>query len=469
MSLQEVIDMASEKSLDAFKAKNMYRAGYWEYKSFLASRLPAVSLDLTPVDFRRTMTKRYDYEQNIDVYREQRNMDNYGRIAISQVIPGLGGQVYIDSDLSRLVNFNETETTVFNATWLRVGVIQPLFGYNKQKWEKKISPLKFEIAKKEFLKSLQQTKLNAVLLYFNLLTAYIKKDIALSNYATADTLYQIGNKKFELLSVNREELLNLELSKFNAEIEITKAGQEIEKASFNLNSFLGIENKQKISTILPGIIETEDIQPFEAIEIAKKNNPEVLYLEQKKLEADQNLDKAIKESRFNANLTASFGLNQYGEEIGAAYQNPLNQQLVVFGLQIPILDWGERKGKKQMAQKNQEITYIENFQALKNFEQNVVLKVMDFNIQPKMVESSRKANQIAELSFELTKRRFILGKADLLQIDNAMKARQSSKEKYIDSILTFWKNYYELQILMLYNLENRTSLSEDFNRILEKE
>lgn len=468
MSLQMVLEMAANKSLEAYKAQNRYLASYWEYRTFQASQLPSVSLNLTPVDFRRAMTKRYDFEQNIDVFREQKTMDNYGRIAVSQVIPGTGGQIYIDSDLSRLVNFDNSRITTFSATWLRIGVLQPLFGFNQLKWEKKISPLKYETAKKEYLKNLQQTKLTAVYLYFELLSAYVKKEIAESNYATADTLFRIGNLKFDLLSVNREELLNLELSKFNAEIEITKAEQEIEKANFNLNSFLGIENNQKINPVLPDIKNIEGLLPNDAIELAKKNNPEILLLEQKKLEADKMADKAIKESRFSANLTASFGLNQYAEEFKQAYRDPLDQQIVILGLQIPILDWGERKGKKEMARKNQEIVSIENRQALNDFEQSLVLKVMEFNLQPKLVESASKANQIAELSFELTKKRFMLGKADLLQMENSIKARQSAREKYVNSLFVYWKYYYELQLLTLFDLETQMALDEDFEKIQEK-
>jgi outer membrane protein TolC len=469
MSMDQVIAMASQKSLQAFKAQNMYLASYWEHKSFLAGQLPNVSLKLTPVDFRRAMTKRYDFEQNIDVFREQKTMENYGRLALTQTIPGIGGQVYVDSDISRLVNFANNQTSTYSATWIRLGLIQPLFAFNKQKWEKKISPLKFEIAKKEYLKSQQQTMIQAVNLYSDLHLAHIKKEIALNNFATADTLFKLGSKRFDLLSVNREELLNLELSKFNAEIEISKAEQDIQKALFNLHSFLGMGGKQKISTQLPGISHVMPLQPDEALEIAKKNNPELMMLEQRKLEADQTLDKAYKDSRFNANLTASFGLNQYAEEFRQAYKDPLDQQIVVLGVQIPILDWGQNKGKKQMAKKNQEITYIENQQKQSDFEQALVLKVLDFNLQPKIVESASKARQIAELSFELTKNRFMLGKADVLQMENAIKARQSASEKYIQAVFAFWKTYYELQALTLFDLQARTNLAEDFDRLLEGE
>lgn len=466
LTLYQVIEIANQSSLDAFRAKNMYLVNYWERKSFLSSQLPSVNLDLTPVEFRRTMTKRYDFENDIDIYREQKTMDNYARLSLSQNIPVIGGQIYVDTDLSRLINYVDPQITTYSATWLRVGINQPLFGFNELKWEKRISPLKFEKAKKEYLLIKQETTIKAVKLYFELLLANVRKEIALSNYATSDTLYQLGTKKKDILAINREELLNLELNKFNAEIEITKAKQDEEKAKFNLNSFLGYDRSIEIKTNLPPILKDTEILPEEAISIAKKNNPTILEQEQKKVEADKNLDKAIKESRFNANLTASLGFNQNAEELPNAYKDPLDQQIVIVGLQIPILDWGERKGKKQMARKNKEVVEIEAKQALSNFEQTVFLKVMDFNLQPKLVESAAKANDIAKLSFELTKKKFMLGKADVLRMNEATKASQSAMEKYLNSIYTYWQYYYELQKLTLYNLKDKTDLAVDFVKLV---
>jgi outer membrane protein TolC len=468
LTLDQVIETANKNSLDAFRAKNMYLARYWEYKSFRAKQLPSLDLNLTPLDFRRTMTKRYDYEQDIDVYREQKTMDNYARLSLSQNLPVIGGEVYIDTDLSRLVNYGDEDLTTFSATWLRIGISQPLFGFNELKWEKRISPLKFEMAKKEYLQTQQETKIKAVELYFNLLMASVKKEIAINNYATSDTLYQLGTKKKEILAISREELLNLELNKFNAEIEIVKARQEEEKALFNLNSFLGFENDSLITTSIPPVANDISFNPDNAIEIAKNNNPSILEIEQKKLEADKTLDKAIKESRFSASLVASYGLNQYAEKLPDAYKNPLDQQIVVIGLQIPILDWGESRGKRQMARKNQETIYIEAKQLLSDFEQAVVLKTLDFNLQPKLVQSAKRADEIAKLSYELTKKKFMLGKADVLRMNEAMKAWQSAHENYLNSISTYWKYYYELQKLTLYDLKNKTNLEEDFDEMIEK-
>ena len=68
LTLERTITLAADSSLDAFRYKNMYLAGYWEYRTYKAGRLPSLTLNLTPAQYRRYFTQRYDSEADIDVY-----------------------------------------------------------------------------------------------------------------------------------------------------------------------------------------------------------------------------------------------------------------------------------------------------------------------------------------------------------------------------------------------------------------
>ena len=73
LGLQRAIEIASDSSLASFRFRNLYMAGFWEYRSFRANRLPSLNLNLTPARYYRDITSRYDYENNIDVYRAQQS------------------------------------------------------------------------------------------------------------------------------------------------------------------------------------------------------------------------------------------------------------------------------------------------------------------------------------------------------------------------------------------------------------
>ena len=44
LTLERTITLAADSSLDAFRYKNMYLAGYWEYRTYKAGRLPSLTL-----------------------------------------------------------------------------------------------------------------------------------------------------------------------------------------------------------------------------------------------------------------------------------------------------------------------------------------------------------------------------------------------------------------------------------------
>ncbi len=60
LDLQQTIAIANDSSLEAFRTKNMYLSSYWEYRSYRANRLPSLTLNLTPAQYYRDITRRYD-------------------------------------------------------------------------------------------------------------------------------------------------------------------------------------------------------------------------------------------------------------------------------------------------------------------------------------------------------------------------------------------------------------------------
>ena len=82
LTLERTITLAADSSLDAFRYKNMYLAGYWEYRTYKAGRLPSLTLNLTPAQYRRYFTQRYDSEADIDVYRKQQSFYAGGQLEI---------------------------------------------------------------------------------------------------------------------------------------------------------------------------------------------------------------------------------------------------------------------------------------------------------------------------------------------------------------------------------------------------
>ena len=47
LSLEKTISLATDSSLEAFRTKNLFLSGYWEFRNYKAERLPSLTLNIT--------------------------------------------------------------------------------------------------------------------------------------------------------------------------------------------------------------------------------------------------------------------------------------------------------------------------------------------------------------------------------------------------------------------------------------
>ena len=468
LTLNDVLNIAQSQSLDAFKHKNMYRSSYWAYKSYKSGQLPHLNLYLNPTTYNRSMVSRYDSERNIDVYREQQTLSSYAGLSLSLVIAPTGGQIYLQSDIYRIQNYGASDYTSWSSTPIKFGFTQPLFAHNEYKWEKLTAPLLFEQAKQTYIQTSQSINIEASQLYFDLLLAKVNVDMAQSNIQSTSQQLTTGKERFTIASIKQEELYKLELNKLNADIALVKAQKEFDKAQFSLRSFLGFDQDQAMIPEIPEIEQDLYIDEQQAIAFAQKFNPEMIELRYKQIEAAKALDQAKKEARFSADLNMSYGLNQSSETFDNVYTDPIDQQMVSVSLVIPILDWGDSKGQRMMAESEKEVVDIEVKQASIDFEQDVRQKVLDFNIQSQMISSAKKAFEISAQSYKLTESQFTLGNTDVLTLTTSMEAWQQAWETYIESLSTYWKYLFELQEFTLYDFQKGTSIEQNFEQLIQQ-
>ncbi len=466
LDLQAVVDMANSSSLSAFRAKNMYLASYWEYRAFKANRLPSLSLNLVPARYHRDFTRRYDFEQNVDIYREQQSFYAYGNLALQQNFDLLGGTFFVDSELGYLRNFGDKAYSQYNSVPIRIGYRQQLLGYNRFKWEKKIEPLKFEKAKKELIYNLEQTAEEATTYFFDLAMAQAKHKLAKENLNSADTLYRIGQEKHKIAGIKQTELLTLKLDMINAKNSLKNAEISEKRAMFALASYLKMEKDAKLRLILPDYPDKVNVSVSNAIEYAKQNNPKFLKSRQNLLELEQNLDKTKKESMFNLGISASVGFNQVAKTFEAVYQSPQQQDVASLTLLIPILDWGVRKGRYNMALNNLHVAELTSQQEELKIEEDVIITVGDFEVQQNMIAGAEEALNLAKLTHEQTKQRFIIGDVDINSITLSNNRYQEAQHNYILALKNYWLSYFKIRRLTLYDFEKNAPITVEFDTVL---
>jgi outer membrane protein TolC len=463
LDLLKTVQLANDSSLSAFRAKNSYMASHWEYRSFKADRLPSLSLDLTPVSYNRDYTRRYDSDQNIDVYRRQQSLYSYGNLAAQQNLDITGGTFFIDSELGYIRNLGDQTYSQFSSVPIRVGYRQNLIGYNPFKWEKKIAPVKYEKAQKELIHQLEETAEMATVYFFDLAMAQAEYELAIENLASSDTLYQIGEQRHKIASIGQADLLTLRLDKVNAQNSLQNAEINLKRSMFALAAYLNMEKDTRITLKLPGYPREVLITEEEALTLARENNPEYLESEQQILQSQETVERAKIESWFNAGLSASVGFNQVAESFRNVYRNPLQQDIVSLTLSIPLVDWGVRKGRYNMAKSNLNITKLTTQENEIRLEEDVIMTVGDFTIQQHLIRSAEEAMELAKLAYEQTRERFIIGKADINSLTLSTNRRQEAQRNYISALKNYWQSYFKIRKLTLYDFDKRIPIADTFD------
>jgi outer membrane protein TolC len=479
LSLDDALRLAQTQSLQSFLVKNTYLAGYWQYKSFQANYLPSLSLNSQLISYSNANQLRYNSITNTEDYVRTQTLNSRASLTMVQNIGVTGGTFYVQSDLDRFENFGETPYNQFSSRPFRIGYHQELFGYNQFKWERKLEPKKYEQAMRQYLHDVEQTNMMSCNYFFSLAMARMDLDMAQFNYANMDTLLQVARKRFELGTIQKEELLELELNLNNASIKLEEARMKNRKNQEAFISFLRLPAGVEIEILLPEAMDLT-VPESKALDLAMERNGKMLEQQVMLLNAQSQVAKTRAENRFQANLNVSYGMNKadgyydhindeaVNGEIGAVYRSPFDdyQQLGV-NLSIPILDWGRRKGQYQMAKSKQEITRISVEQAITAFEQEVITKVLEFNLQYNKVLSAAKSDTLAMSSYELTSNRFRKGNVDVLKLTSSQQSKDNARFQYIQALFQYWSDYYAVRQLTLYDFGANQLLEEDFKKLLE--
>lgn len=463
LTLDRTIELANDSSLMAFRYRNMYQSSYWQYVSFRAERLPSLSLSLVPASYNRYMTQRYDSEQNIDVFRQQQMYSASAGLEVQQNFDLLGGTFYLETDLEYMRNFGANKYTQYSSVPVRIGYRQSLLGFNTFKWERKIEPLRYEKAKKELIYNMESVSEQAVTYFFSLALAQAEYKLAEENVASCDTLYIIGQRRYKIASISQADLLTLELDRVNARNTLENARIALKRAMFSLASFLGMDTNTEIEVKMPGRPLTVNIPVDMALQYAKENNPTLLGHRQTILEGERDVSRTKAESRFNASVNASVGFNQVANDFSGAYKSPLRQDIVSLSVSVPLIDWGVRKGKVNMAKNNLNVSRIAARQDELSIEEDVIMTISDYEVRQRLIASASEALDLADMAYAQTQQRFIIGKADINSLTLSLNRRQEASKNYISALQNYWLSHYKIRRLTLHDFENGISLSEEFD------
>ncbi len=459
VSLEEIVTLAQSDAPDALVAEMQMKNRYWAYQSVLANYKPGLIFrgQLPTLDRRISLITA---PNGTPAFVKVSNLQNAASVSLNQNIAVTGTNVYAGTGLSRLdlLNPGISNTHSYFSNPFFFGFNQPVFGYNSLKWDKKIAPLLYREATREYAERMETVAFDVSTLFFDVFIAQLNLRSARQDLANADTLYNISKGRFEVGRIAETELLQIELSSMNANNAVQRALLDLQTGTERLRNFLGLKQAVFFKMDAPENIPVFSVSPDDALKYANNSRSDVIQFERTLVEAAADVAQAKANRGFQFGIGGEIGFSNRGANLTAAYKNLDNQEYLGVNIQVPILDWGRGEAILETALTNQELSKLQVEQQRVNFEQEILLKVKQFDLLRNQVELSKRAYQVSLKREEMTRNRYYIGKIDVLDLGVAVTEKEAARRSYMAALQAFWLAYYDLRRITLFDFERNVSL-----------
>lgn len=462
LTLQKAVELARNQSQSSLLAETEKENQYWQWRTFKANFLPNLGINGTFPNFNRSFTPVTQPDGTTKFQPVSVNNSDV-QISISQALGLTGGRIFASSQVNRFDDF-ENDVTRFSGSPFFIGLVQPLFGFNELKWEKKIEPLLYDESLKGYVEDLEDISIRTTGLFFDMLLAQISLEMSQKNVSSNDTILNIGKGRYDLGKIAENDLLQLELNLLNSNQEVSQATLDIQIAQLRLLTYIGLSEVQNVRLARPDEIPEFQIDETLALTEARKNRQESIAFKRRRLEAERNVAQARGNNGLNADLFATYGLSSRGDALSDVYQDPDDSQRLRIGFDIPILDWGRQKSIVKTAEANQKLVNYTVAQDEINFDLEILTIVRRFDVLRQQKEVSSKADDIGQRKYNITKNRYLIGKISITDLNLALQDKDIAKRNHIQSLRDFWITYYRIRQLTLFDFElNRSLIAVQLN------
>ncbi len=450
ITLEQFLELAQSQCLAAKAATSDLRTAEWNYRLYRSVLKPQLTANANFPNYAKTFSETTQPDGTI-LFQPITNNNSAIGLLLSQNIPLTGGRLFVQSGLQRFDDF-ENDAKLFNGNPIQIGLIQPLWGFNALKWDRKIEPLKQKEAQKKYRAEMADISMTVSSLFFDLLVAHQEAEIANANEKNNEQLFGIAKERLQLGRLSEGDLKQLELQLISARQARQRAEQLAQQASGAILNFLGQPNQKKtLHPVFTETINSDSIDEEEALRQAWANRPDAITQQRLLLEADRNVNRAKREYGLNANLTASFGLVRSSKNLSDIYSDPQQQQFVQLQLDVPIIDWGARKAAVGAANTQRQFAEFSMEQQKRDFEMLVRQTTQDLNFLKEDLQSAKSIRQLALERFDIANQSYQLGAISVTELTLAQREKDQAQRAYTNALRDYWNSYFQLRSLTLWD------------------
>lgn len=438
ISLERFLALAEQQALGRLGAEQAQASAALEYEIFRASLRPQLRAFANLPNYNKTFGEVTQPDGTI-LFQPIENNNSVLGLSLTQQLPGTGGTVFVQSSLQRFDDL-ESDFSLYNGLPFRIGLSQPIFAFNPQRWERQLAPLRKYEAEQQFEINRQEVRQVATDLFFNLLLAQQENTLADSNFVANQRLYKIAEERYALGKISRRDLIQLELELTAAQGGQQRATLAVGQTSADLAVYLGLLPEQLSYSAIEPVPQNDVMADEEAAIIWSRNNrPEWTTFQRRTLEAQQALAEAKRTDGPELALTASFGRIRSSTKLSDIYRESLPETFIQLQVNVPILDWGQRRKRAQIARGELELAEATVTREALALDNNIRQTVRQFNSLQQELLLMRRVRELSEERFRITTESYILGAIQLTELTLAQREKDQAQRTYLNTLRSYYQ------------------------------
>lgn len=431
-----------------------------EYEVYKKSQFPLMSLNLNPISFLHSLKLMQSYDTGSYSNVEEYSNTSGGEILLTQTIPFTGGILSVGSRINMLHEFS-TKSNNFSSVPFYLKYSQDLFGGRKgYRLQGKVAKLKQQGALRHYCSSVAAEQQNILNLYLAAVVAHEKRSFYQNAVRTDSILVSYAKHRLNLGKMTKYEYNKVELQLQDNKLELEKVEMEYGEAIRLLEEELQLRgfllDKLHVDT-LPRFIKENLV-----MSIVQKNSEQKLTHELNTVSMEYELHEAKKKNQFNGKVSFSYGLNQYGKSLRAAYLYPNQWQALSISMTIPIFQHGIGRNRMRMARTDLESAMLEKEISDSEIENQVHALVFAYNRDMRQFELTQRKYELSSQQYDLARAEFMVGKITATELKGSYDNCLRYKLDVLSSLCSSYETYYKIRHLALYDFVRNKELVDLF-------
>ncbi|WP_243900088.1 TolC family protein [Hymenobacter defluvii] len=458
LTLPGVIGAALKESAVAGQAATTRETSYWQYRTYQSNYRPQLALQGTVPNFSRVITPVVQPDGTIEFQAVRQNYSTLG-LTLSQAIGVTGGSVYVTSEAQRFDDFNRN-TRLYNNQPFSLGLTQPLGRYNALRWARRIEPLRYQEASRQFVEERETIAQRITELYFDVLLQQVNARVATQNAQANAELLRLGRERQQLGRLSQNDLLLLELNLLRSRQALVQARLDAQQAAIGLQSYTGLRADTLLLAV-PVVAPRPVVAPAQALAYARQYRAAPLAFRRRLLEAESEVAQARGTTGFVATLQANVGYTNSAQDFWRTYHQPQQQQQISLGFALPVVDWGRQKSVRKTAELSRQQVALTVAQEELTFEQSITTQAAQLGGLHEQLTLAAQADTLAQQRYDIAQATYKVGRISLTDLNIALAEKDQAKRAYIAALRAAWVAHYRLRALTLYDFEQEQPLARE--------